>query len=84
MFPGARLRSEIARELLERGYSTLTLRQPLYYAQKGGNSLDQRFYKTGQFARKASVSIRTLRYYDKEGLLAPSQYSEFGLQALHG
>src|SRR5215207_3727964 len=41
-------------------------------------SLDQRLYRTGQFARKASVSIRTLRYYDKEGLLAPSHYSESG------
>ena len=40
--------------------------------------MDQRFYRTGQFARKAAVSIRTLRYYDKEGLLAPSRYSESG------
>ncbi len=40
--------------------------------------MDQRYYRTGQFARKASVSIRTLRYYDQEGLLAPSQYSEAG------
>lgn len=40
--------------------------------------MDQRLYRSGQFARKASVSIRTLRYYDKEGLLAPSQYSESG------
>lgn len=40
--------------------------------------MDQHHYRTGQFARKASVSIRTLRYYDKEGLLAPSQYSESG------
>ena len=40
--------------------------------------MDQRLYRTGQFAQKASVSIRTLRYYDKEGLLAPSQYSESG------
>ena len=40
--------------------------------------MDQRFYRSGQFARKAAVSIRTLRYYDQEGLLAPSQYSEAG------
>ncbi len=38
----------------------------------------QRFYRSGQFARKAAVSIRTLRYYDQEGLLSPSQYSEAG------
>ncbi|HEY0070456.1 MAG TPA: MerR family transcriptional regulator [Chloroflexia bacterium] len=40
--------------------------------------MDRRLYRTGQFASKASVSIRTLRYYDKEGLLAPSEYSESG------
>jgi DNA-binding transcriptional MerR regulator len=40
--------------------------------------VDQRFYRSGQFARKAAVSIRTLRYYDQEGLLAPSQVSEAG------
>lgn len=40
--------------------------------------MGQRFYRSGQFARKAAVSIRTLRYYDKEGLLAPSEYSESG------
>lgn len=40
--------------------------------------MDQHYYRTGQFARKAAVSIRTLRYYDQEGLLAPSRYSEAG------
>ncbi len=40
--------------------------------------MDPRFYRSGQFARKAAVSIRTLRYYDQEGLLAPSQVSEAG------
>ena len=40
--------------------------------------LDQRFYHTGQFAQKASVSIRTLRYYDKVGLLSPSCHTEVG------
>ncbi|HEX8598827.1 MAG TPA: MerR family transcriptional regulator [Chloroflexia bacterium] len=40
--------------------------------------MDRRLYRTGQFARKASVSIRTLRYYDKEGLLSPTAYSEAG------
>src|SRR5215469_14055487 len=46
--------------------------------QKGGNNLDQHFYHTGQFAQKAAVSIRTLRFYDKVGLLSPSQYTEAG------
>jgi DNA-binding transcriptional MerR regulator len=35
-------------------------------------------YRTGEFARKASVSERTLRYYDRLGLLSPSSYSEAG------
>ena len=40
--------------------------------------MDQQYYLTGQFAEKATVSIRTLRYYDKVGLLSPSQYTEAG------
>ncbi len=40
--------------------------------------MDQRFYYTGQFAQKAAVSVRTLRYYDKVGLLSPSLYTEAG------
>jgi DNA-binding transcriptional MerR regulator len=40
--------------------------------------LDQRFYHSSQFAQKASVTVRTLRYYDKVGLLSPSQYSDSG------
>jgi DNA-binding transcriptional MerR regulator len=40
--------------------------------------LDQRYYPISQFARKASVSVRTLQYYDKEGLLPPSKYTESG------
>lgn len=37
-----------------------------------------RFYRTGQFARAASVSVRTLRYYDAVGLLPPSRHTESG------
>lgn len=40
--------------------------------------MDRRLYPSGKFARKASVSVRTLRYYDREGLLSPSEYSEAG------
>lgn len=40
--------------------------------------MDQCFYHSSQFARKASVSVRTLRYYDKVGLLTPSQYTKSG------
>ncbi len=40
--------------------------------------MDQQLYRTGQFACKAQVSQRTLRYYDKVGLLSPSRYTESG------
>ena len=36
------------------------------------------YYKTGQFARLANVSERTIRYYDKIGLLKPSFVMENG------
>jgi MerR family transcriptional regulator, thiopeptide resistance regulator len=35
-------------------------------------------FRTGDFARKAGVTTRTLRYYDRVGLLKPSAYSESG------
>ena len=35
-------------------------------------------YTTGEFARKAGVSVRTIRYYDKQGILKPSHMSESG------
>jgi len=35
-------------------------------------------YHTGEFARRASVSPRTLRFYDRIGLLTPSGYTESG------
>ncbi len=40
--------------------------------------MDSHFYHTSEFALKASVSVRTLRYYDKAGLLSPSAYTESG------
>lgn len=36
------------------------------------------YYKTGQFAKLANVSDRTIRYYDKIGLLKPSFVMENG------
>ena len=56
---------------------TLTLRHGLSYRSKGQITLKMR-YQTGQFAKKASVTLRTLRYYDRVGLLTPSEYSESG------
>lgn len=40
--------------------------------------MGRRFYSTGDFARRASVSVRTLRYYDRAGVLVPSERSEAG------
>lgn len=37
-----------------------------------------RRYSTGRFARRASVSVRTLRFYDRAGLLVPSARTEAG------
>ncbi len=36
------------------------------------------FYQTSEFAQKASVSVRTLRYYDNVKLLSPTSYTEAG------
>lgn len=37
-------------------------------------------YATSQFAEKAGVTVRTLRYYDQVGLLKPSSVTEAGHQ----
>lgn len=36
------------------------------------------YYTSGEFAKKANVTIRTVRYYDKQGILKPSRISEAG------
>ncbi|WP_238886131.1 MerR family transcriptional regulator [Clostridium sp. YIM B02551] len=40
--------------------------------------MNQREYSITEFANEASVSTRTLRYYDKIGLLKPSKYNKLG------
>ncbi|HLZ55579.1 MAG TPA: MerR family transcriptional regulator [Ktedonosporobacter sp.] len=40
--------------------------------------MNQHVYQTSQFAQKAAVSVRTLRFYDKVGLLSPSSHTEAG------
>lgn len=40
--------------------------------------MEGRLYTTGEFAKKANVSVRTIRYYDKQGLLKPSKISDSG------
>ncbi len=39
---------------------------------------DNMYYSTGEFAKRAKVSIRTIRYYDKQGILKPSFINESG------
>ena len=40
--------------------------------------VDRKYYTTSQFAQKASVTARALRFYDKVGLLSPSKHTEAG------
>lgn len=39
---------------------------------------DKNFYTAGEFAKKAGVTIRAIRFYDVKGLLKPSSLSEAG------
>ena len=36
------------------------------------------YYTSGEFAKKAHVSIRTIRYYDQKNLLKPATYTKGG------
>ncbi|MDF2673355.1 MAG: putative transcriptional regulator [Clostridiales bacterium] len=38
----------------------------------------KKFYTAGEFAKKAGVTVRTIRFYDGKGLLKPSSLSEAG------
>ncbi|MBA2288311.1 MAG: MerR family transcriptional regulator [Ktedonobacteraceae bacterium] len=40
--------------------------------------MDRQYYTTSQFAQRAAVTARTLRFYDSVGLLSPSEYTEAG------
>jgi DNA-binding transcriptional MerR regulator len=48
------------------------------YNAERRQDLDHYFYHTSEFAEMASVSVRTLRFYDKVGLLSPTSYTEAG------
>ena len=39
---------------------------------------DKNIYSTGEFAKRANVSVRTIRYYDDIGLLKPSEVKASG------
>lgn len=41
-------------------------------------AIPEGYMRIGEMAKKAGVTVRTLSYYDKEGLLAPSSESEGG------
>ena len=32
------------------------------------------YYSSGEFAKKANVTVRTIRYYDKQNILAVTAY----------
>lgn len=42
------------------------------------NKEDNKLLTVGELARKGGVTVRTLQYYDTNGLLSPSEYSEGG------
>lgn len=46
--------------------------------REGGFRLSRQLYHTNEFAKKSSVSVRTLQFYDKKGLFAPSEYTQAG------
>jgi len=39
---------------------------------------NEKLFTVGELARRCGVTVRTLQYYDKEGLLSPSHYTEGG------
>lgn len=40
--------------------------------------MKEKLYSITEFAKECSVSARTLRFYDKKGLLTPSRYNKLG------
>jgi len=42
------------------------------------NNEKEKLLTVGELAQKSGVTVRTLQYYDKNGLLAPSKYTEGG------
>lgn len=42
------------------------------------------YYSSGEFAKKANVTVRTIRYYDKQNILKPSLLTEDGSEVLYG
>jgi DNA-binding transcriptional MerR regulator len=65
--------AEIARKTLDPDAAS-----PFILAAERRKTLNQQFYQTSQFAKKASVTVRTLRFYDRVGLLQPSARTSAG------
>ena len=42
---------------------------------EGRHTMSQ-YYTSGEFAKKAHVSIRTIRYYDQKNLLKPATHAK--------
>lgn len=40
--------------------------------------MNRNLYHTQEFAKKSSVSVRTIQFYDKKGLLSPSNHTQAG------
>ena len=43
-------------------------------------AIPEGYMRVGELAKKADITVRTLQYYDKEGLLSPSAESEGGFR----
>lgn len=54
------------------------MRNTLCSVKTGDFRLSRQLYQTNEFAKKSSVSVRTLQFYDKKGLLSPSEYTKAG------
>lgn len=51
----------------------------IVYRDKGGVLMTKDgYYTSGEFAKKANVTLRTVRYYDRQGILKPSKIAENG------
>ena len=45
--------------------------------------MERKLYRISEFAKKSSVSVRTLQFYDKQGLLSPAATLSTKRASLH-
>ena len=48
------------------------------YSVQGRDAVAEQLFSTGEFARRANVTVRTIHYYEKKGLIQPEKISENG------